>query len=559
MSSLAFVLAPLIIAAAVALQASARRPEDRGAEGIRMRQVAWVVALVQLASAVVSLESGGLDPFFASWMPAAGFDPVWRLDSLGAWGVAIMATRLPELLESRGASARMAIAILHLGVSALVAADDLGSMVIAVVLISAGRSAWLASDREGWGGRARRVARRAQLEAVLAAAAAVTLALSASTAHQIATQGRWSVRLDDLGELIFTAGLEGQNLVLMGLALAPALAAWPFGAEARALGARSAPGYLRLAPVAVAALFAARAVPLLAPRLGPEWAGPIAGMLLAGAGVAFLAARSRGDERARGRWSVHLEAPVVMVAALTPGVWGTRALALGVLALALRVAQGEGGARGWVARASAAAVPGTLGFASLAATWAALVESHQVYEAGTAAGIALGLGLLMWGRPGAPSRAPRALESRVSTLRDWLAVLACFVGGTLPALVMDPLVPHAESRATEVQWRRCVAIELEDLLRPRLRREMSLGCSRPREEIERYYEPPPVSPEAADPTDRFVSSLDDPANEAPRPAFELPSRREGGVSQAPSGASSQAPSGTGSATGEASEEEADRP
>ena len=41
--------------------------------------------------------------------------------------------------------------------------------------------------------------------------------------------------------------------------------------------------------------------------------------------------------------------------------------------------------------------------------------------------------------------------------------------------------------------------------------------------------PPPVAADARDPTDRFVSSLDDPANATPPPAFELPSRRPGGA------------------------------
>lgn len=515
MNSLAFVLAPLLIPLAVMLQAGARSEADRRLEAARTRQVAWLVALLQFAAAMMAIETGSLESFALAWLPRAGFEPLLRVEGLGAVGMALFATALPEVMRGRSVATRMSLGLMHFSASLLVAADDLVSLLVAVVLLGVARGGWLADAHRHLGGAARLRARAATREMVLAGAAGLLLILTLGAAHQLAARGVNSLRYDDLQQVSFLGGVQGQSLALVLIALAPALALWPLGATARQLAVARAHPCLRLVAPAAAALALARVWPVLAPRVGPEWAGPVLSFVLFGAALGLLAGRGVDDETQS--LVAHLEAPVLVAASCIPGAWGEYALVFAVLSLALRAAQGEAGPRAWVSHATASAVPGTAGFVALACVWAALAESVEVFEPGAAFAIGAGLAVLAWGRPRRFAQLVSEPERRPAVLRERAAVLFCFLIGTLPHLVLPVLAPQGEARARERAFVRCADIELIDLRRPRLRQELSLGCSDPAAEIRRYYRPPAPGT-AIDPTERLVSSLD----EAPPSAADAP-------------------------------------
>src|SRR5690606_16559003 len=142
--------------------------------------------------------------------------------------VALGACCLPAFIARASLGQRLGAGLIHGGAGLLVAAEDLGSLAIGVVLVGVGR-AWVLSELPSAPNlSARTTGWRAGRETVVGMAAAIYLTLIVAAEHQSASRGEWSSRYDQLAQVSFPAVTQLWHLALLLLALAPGLSLWPF-------------------------------------------------------------------------------------------------------------------------------------------------------------------------------------------------------------------------------------------------------------------------------------------------------------------------------------------
>lgn len=494
LGSLGFVLAPVLAWVFALAQATARGRADRDADAARGRQVTWFVALVQIGLAVHASTVGGLEVSRFAWLPELGMEFVWRVDPLGALLVALGACCLPTFVAEASLGRRLGAGLIHGGAGLLVAGEDLGSVALGIALVGVGR-AWVISELPAPArSSARQSGWRAARETALAISAAMFLLFLVAASYQEASRGVWSTRYDQLLGISFPAQTQSLHLLVLIAALAPGLSLWPAGVGARAVAAGPhAPieRWLHALIMAASAFALLRGGKVLAPRMVYELAPWLWG--LAFASCSFALAVGRIDPE-RGGSGPHFAVLPLLVPVFVDGPWAERAFALASLALLLGALAPRGGRSAWVARASATAMPGTIGFAALVATWVALYQAHAVAPLPVRLLCGLALTLATWARVPRRTREDATIGDTTLGVPHWderwlrgFAAVLILVGGLVPSRVLERLLPFADAQAAEVELRRCADLELWELSRPRLRAEMEIDCTEPAVEIEDFY------------------------------------------------------------------------